>query len=297
MKKTLFVLLFIIILLTPAVSMEITTLFHISDMSFNNTDTSTVSSFSGTYYPWGISVFGSDEINDDMSLKAGVFYDPILRYTTYTLFEYQHEFFKLGVGPFFGTFNTAETILKSGISTSVRVELPGILFASLKADSSIGSRFVKVGDYLQEYNKISVGYYIPNAICSVSLTSKSFVTKQASNLEVNDSFTEYAFNVDIFQKNVGFSAMLSFAYQTITRSYLDTVSSISTENTLNSLVLGTNFTFNIADGFSLLTNLESNVYSFGYNGDTALTLPTSGPGVFLFRFTTGVSLDLDIFKK
>jgi hypothetical protein len=297
MKKTIFVILFIIIILTPAISMEISTLFHISDMSFKSTDTSTVSSFSGTYYPWGISVFGSDEISDDMSLKAGVFYDPILRYTTYTLFEYQHEYFKLGVGPFFGTFNTAETILKSGISTSVRVELPGILFASLKADSSIGSRFVKVGDYLQEYNQISIGYYIPNAICSVSLTSKSFVTKQASNLEVDDSFTEYAFNVDMFQKNVAFTAMLSFAYQTLTRTYLNTSTSDSTKNTLNSLILGTNFTFNIADGFKLLTNLESNVYSFGYNGSDPLTLPSSGPGIFLFRFTTGVSLDLDIFKK
>ncbi len=297
MKRAILSVLILITVLFPISSMEISALFHISDISFDKTDTAPVSSFSGTYYPWGISVFGSDEINDDMSLKAGVFYDPVLRYTTYTLFEYQHEFFKLGVGPFFGTFNTPGTILKSGISTSVRVEIPGLLYASLKADSSIGSRFVKVGDYLQEFNEISVGYYIPNAICSVSLTSKSFVTKQASNLEVDDSFTEYAFKVDMFQKNVSFRAMLSFAYQTLTRSYLNTVSSDVKENTLNSLILGTNFTFQLADGFSLITNLESNVYSFGYNDTTALTLPTSGPGIFLFRLTTGVSLDLDVFKK
>lgn len=297
MKRAILSTLILITVLIPLSSMEISTLFHISDISFDKSSTVPVSSFSGTYYPWGISVFGSDEISDDMSLKAGVFYDPVLRYTTYTLFEYQHEFFKLGVGPFFGTFNTPGTILKSGISTSVRVEIPGILYASLKADSSIGSRFVKVGDYLQEFNEISVGYYIPNAICSVSLTSKSFVTKQASNLEVDDSFTEYAFKVDMFQKNVSFRAMLSFAYQTLTRSYLNTVSSNVNENTLNSLILGTNFTFQLADGFSLITNLESNVYSFGYNDTTALTLPTSGPGIFLFRLTTGVSLDLDVFNK
>ncbi|MCK5198865.1 MAG: hypothetical protein KAR21_10965, partial [Spirochaetales bacterium] len=164
MKKIIFSILFIIAFLIPASGMEISTLFHISDISFDNTDTAPVSNFSGTYYPWGISVFGNDEISDEMSLQAGVFYDPILRYTTYTLFDIQHSFFKLGVGPFFGLFNTEETIMKSGISTSVRVEIPGMMFASLKADSSIGSRFVKVGDYIQEFNEISVGYYIPNAI-------------------------------------------------------------------------------------------------------------------------------------
>ena len=296
MKKSILVILFIITFLIPAAGMEISTLFHISDISFNKSDTAPVSDFSGTYYPWGISIFGSDEINDDMSLKVGVLYDPILRYTTYTLFEYQHSFFKLGVGPFFGLFNTNETILKSGISTSVRVELPGIMFASLKADSSIGSRFVKVGDYLQEFNEISVGYYIPNAICSLNLTSKTFVTKQGTNLEVNDSFTEYAFKVDIFQKNVAFRALLSFAYQTLTRTYLDTAVPQTNENTLNSLVLGTDFTFKIADGIDLMTNLESNIYSFGYNDDTALTLATTLPGSFLFRLTTGVSIDLDVFK-
>lgn len=297
MKRSILSLLFLITFLIPATGMEISTLFHISNISFNKTDTAPVSNFSGTYYPWGISVFGSDEISDELSLRAGVFYDPILRKTTYTLFEYQHNFFKLGVGPFFGLFNTAETIMKSGISTSVRVELPGIMFASLKADSSIGSRFVKVGDYIQEFNEISVGYYIPNAICSVSLTSKSFVTKQAAALEVDDSFTEYAFKVDIFQKNVAFRALLTFAYQTLTRTYLNTSTAATTENTLNSLILGTNFTFRIADGFDLITNLESNIYSFGYNDEAALTLAATFPGVFLFRLTTGVSIDLDVFRK
>ncbi|MCK5199058.1 MAG: hypothetical protein KAR21_11940 [Spirochaetales bacterium] len=297
MKKTIFSILFIIIFIIPAAGMEISTLFHISNISFDKTDTSTVTNLSGTYFPWGISVFGNDEISDEMSLQAGILYDPILRRTTYTLFEYQHSFFRLGVGPFFGLFNTKETIMKSGISTSVRVEIPGIMFASLKADSSIGSRFVKVGDYIQEFNEISAGYYIPNAICSLSLTSKSFVTKQAAALEVDDSFTEYAFKVDIFQKNVAFRALLSFAYQTLTRTYLDTSGPTTTENTLNSLILGTNFTFKIADGFSLLTNLESNIYSWGYDDGSALTLATSFPGVFLFRLTTGFSIDLDVFKK
>jgi len=201
------------------------------------------------------------------------------------------------VGPFFGTFNTSGTILKSGISTAVRIELPGIIYASIRADSSIGSRFVKVGDYIQEYNKVSIGYYIPNAICSLNLTSKSFVTKQAANLEVDDSFTEYAFKVDMFQKNIAFRALLSFAYQTLTRTYLNTDTSISHENKLNSLILGTDFTFKLNDGLSFITNFESNMYSFGYNDTDALNMATTWPGNFLFRITTGISIDIDTYRK
>jgi len=297
MKKTVFTLLFLITFLISASGMEISTLFHISDISFDKKDISPVSSLSGTTYPWGISIFGTDSISDDMQIRAGIFYDPVLRYTTYTLFEYQHDFFKLGVGPFFGTFNTSGTILKSGISTAVRIELPGIIYASIRADSSIGSRFVKVGDYIQEYNKVSIGYYIPNAICSLNLTSKSFVTKQAANLEVDDSFTEYAFKVDMFQKNIAFRALLSFAYQTLTRTYLNTDTSISHENKLNSLILGTDFTFKLNDGLSFITNFESNMYSFGYNDTDALNMATTWPGNFLFRITTGISIDIDTYRK
>ncbi len=296
MKKFIFVLLFITIFLIPVSGMEISTLFHISDISFDKTDTSTVSTFSGTYYPWGISIFGKDNISDDIILKAGVFYDPILRYTTFTLFEYQHSFFKLGLGPFFGLFNTAQTPMKSGISTSVQVEFPGFIYASLKADSSIGSRFIKAGDYIQEFNEIAIGYYIPNAICSFSITSKSFITKQTSTLEVDDSFREYAFKIDMFQKNVPLRTLVSFAYQTVSRTYLVSGATSTTENRLNSLILGTNFTFKVSDGIELITNMESNIYSFGYSDATPLTLANSGPGVFLFRLTTGVSLDLDLLK-
>ena len=102
---------------------------------------------------------------------------------------------------------------------------------------------------------------------------------------------------DLPVKNVAFTALLSFAYQTVTRSYLDTATSVIHENTLNSLILGTNFNFKLAKGFTLITNLESNVYSFGYNDTTSLTLPTTGPEMFLFRLTTGVSLDLDLLRN
>ena len=183
--------------------------------------------------------------------------------------------------------------MKSGLSTSVRVEIPGIIFASLIADSSIGARFVKTGDYIQEKNVLTVGYYIPNALCSVSMETKSFVTKQGSALEIDDSFTEYAFKVDIFQKNIAFKTLLSFAYQSLSRTYLDTSSGTSTSNTINSLVFGTDFSIPVSNSITLLLNLDSNIYSFGYEDSAPLTMPDSGIGLYLFRATTGITIKLN----
>lgn len=293
MKKLLLTFLFTVSSFYIVFGLEITTSITSGNLAFNQSSTAPVSTFSGKDFTWGMSVFGEEHITDNVVLKAGVHYDPVLRYTTNTLFEYQFSFFKLGVGPFFGVFNTPETIMKSGITSSVRIELPGIIFASLEADSSIGARFVKVGDYIQEKNMITVGYYIPNALCSLNLTTKSFVAKQGSALEVDDSFTEYSFKVDIFQKNVTFKALLSFGYQTLSRTFLNTSTGTTTSNTLNSLVFGTDFTFQITEGISIIANLESTIYSFGYENDsTPLTLPDSGIEQYLFRITTGVTLTL-----
>ena len=284
--------LFLFSIFTSAFAMELTTSVSSGNLSFDKTASSPVSTFPGTKFPWGISVYGEKYVTDNTSIKAGVFYDPVLRYTINTLFQYQYNFFKLGVGPFFGIFNTPQTIMKSGITTTVKIELPGVIFASLEADSSIGARFVKVGDYIQEKNLITIGYYIPNAICSLNLVTKSFVMKQGDALEVDDSFTEYSFKVDIFQKNVAFRTVLSFAYQTLSRSYFNTSTGITSTNILNSLVFGTHFKFNFSDNLSLFTTLESNVYSFGYLDASPITLPQTGIGLYLFRATTGITVKL-----
>lgn len=287
---------FILILTVSAFSLpalEITSSATAGNLTFNKDSLAPVSTFAGTDFAYGGSIYGEDSITDSIMLKAGVFYDPVLRYTVNTLFEYQHNFFKLGVGPFSGIFNTSETIMKSGISTSVRVEIPGIIFASMTADSSIGARFVKVGDYIQEKNVITVGYYIPNALCSVNLATKSFVTKQTSSLEIDDSFTEYSFKVDIFQKNIAFRTLLSFAYQTLSRTYMNTSAGTTTSNTINSLVFGTNFSMPVTDSISFSINLDSNIYSFGYMDSTPITMPDSGIGLYLFRATAGITLNLD----
>jgi len=276
-------------------ALELTTMYHMGNLAFDRSSESAQTSLSGVNYPWGLSLFGEHEISKDLSLEAGFFYDPILRNTTYTRFEYEDEFFRIGVGPFFGTFNSWSSILKSGISTSVRVEFPGLLFASLRSDSSIAARFIKAGDYMQERNEITFGYYIPNAICTLNLTTKRYVAQQSATLETDDSFTEYSFDVDIHQKNVPVRVLLSFAYQQRSRTY-DFDSSPDESNSLNSLVFGTRLTVDVSPSIALIADIDHNIYSFGKYDDGsssgALDLPDSGLGMYLFQGSIGMRMEL-----
>jgi len=270
-------------------ALELTGLLHSGNLSFDKTAKTTQSSISGSSFFYGASLYATQKINDALSLDAGLVYDPVLRYTTITRFQYNQDYITLGVGPFFGTFNTTGKILQPGISTEVKAQLPGILYASLRSDSTIGARFSEDGDYSQEYSAISLGYYIPNAICSFNLITKEFAVRKSSTLEITDSFKEYSFKVDIFQKNVPYGVLLNFAYQQLTRNYADTSASSSTENVLNSIVLGTKFTFRATDALTLLAELESSVYSFGSEEDEDLTLPDGLPEAYLFRAALGAT--------
>lgn len=267
-------------------AVDVTALFHGGNLTFDKESTALETSLSGTDFYYGFSLFGEQSIDDNLTLKIGFQYDPVLRYTSYTTFQYARDFYTIAVGPFFGLFNSWDTIMKSGISTSVRLDFPGVAFASFRSDSSLAARFTKAGDYLQEHNEISVGYYIPHAICSLNLVTKRYVSQQTDTLEVDDSFTEYSYDVNIFQKNVPVRVLLSFAYQHLERIY--STGATSETNSLNSLILGTDFRIELSPTMTLITMLDSNIYSFGSAGSGALSLPDSGIGLFLFRGSMGL---------
>lgn len=259
-----------------------------NNIGFQKSDKEPVTDYKGTKYDYGVSAFINHEIDDELSLETGLKYDPILRNTVQARFTYSRDYFRVGVGPFLGIFNTKNSLLKSGISSSVRVEYPGKVFASVRSDSTIAARFSKDGDYLQEFNKLTFGYYIPNAICSLNLETKRFVTQESSSLEIEDSSNEYSFEVDIYQKNIPLRLLLSFAYRSTLRIYNDTNGGTN-KNTLNSLIFGTRMQVEAGKRLTLIADIDHNVYSFGKNtkDEESISLPDSGLGVYLFELKLG----------
>jgi hypothetical protein len=272
----------------PVFSLDVGIEGWMGNLGFLAARTADDATFPGANYFWGLSAYGSQAVTDVISFETGYYYDQILRSTSYTLLNYHADFLTVGFGPFFGLFNDLNTLMKSGISTSVRVELPGVLFVSFRSDSSIGGELVRVGDYLQTRNDISAGVYLPNAICTLSLNSRAFEQKAAS-AKVVDSLTEYAFSTDIYKKNVPYRVLVTVAYQNLTRSFIDDLTLAATSATLNSVILGMEVDVAITSAILAKVGIEGNVYSFGQG-----TLVGSC-GTFLFRTFAGVKMNVDSF--
>ncbi len=270
-------------------SSEVGTSFTFSNIDFTDDRAKTDTEVSGTDFLYGLSVFGNADVSQDMNLETGLFYDPILKYSISALLSYRSDFFELKAGPFFGVFNDFSTILKPGISTEILVDVPGVIFGRLSADSSIGGRLVSSGDYLQEKSVLGVGFYIPNAICEASLSTKTFTEKTSAGEKVS-KLQEYAFSTDIYQKNRPYRFELTFGYQTRTLTFIETS---TVEHTFNSLILGTRIDLAASSKMDLFFDLKSNIYSFGEADGTFMETATSGLGMYLFSLETGVSFRLD----
>ncbi len=255
----------------------------VGNLGFRTDRASTDTSLPGSDYFWGISVFGSQPVSDSVKVEAGFYSDPILRNTTRTIFTYDAKFLSVGIGPIFGLLNDLGTPVKSGISASVRLEYPGVLFFSLRSDSSIGGSLVQTGDYAQELTEIALGLYLPNAICSVGIRTRSFEQKAASQ-SVTDSLTEYTFSTEMYKKNVPYRLRIWMAYEDLTRSF---IAASTTTATLGSVVLGTQVEASLPGAFVVTAGIEGNVYSFG------LGTLSGSDSAFLFRTYAGVRMRLD----
>ncbi len=282
-KTALVSLAFIVLSTAAAAGLDLGVDGWLGNLGFRTDRAITDTTLPGADYFWGLSVYGSQAITDAIGFETGFDGDPVLRNIAYTLFSYNQKILSVGIGPFFGFFNDTSTLLKSGISTAVRLEIPGIAFISFRSDSSIGGELIQVGDYLQSRSDIAIGVYLPNVICSVFVNSRSFDQKTAT-ADVIDSLTEYGLQTDIYQKNVPYRLLLTFSYQSLSRAF---VAATTTTATLDSLILGLQITATLPGSVSLHAGVEGNVYSFGVG-----SLVGSATN-FLFRSYAGVKVSLD----
>lgn len=285
-------LLLLLILITSSLSaLDVSADFSMGNLIFPSNFVEGATAFTGDAYPWGLNLTVAHELSDNASIKAGFLSDPILKNIIFTEVLYQEDFFTIGVGPFFGAFNSATMILNSGLSMSIKVQIPGILFFNFRTDNSIGTRMIEPGNYLQTRNEILFGFYVPNAICSIYMNTKDYVTVTPTG-EIQDSMADYVFSVEMFQKNVPYKVDLRFGYEHLSKSYF-TGATLTAEHVIGSILVGLKFDMQIVDFFGFYIDMDTNVYAFGYNTAGLLSIPTTGVHSFLFRAKAGFRIDID----
>ncbi|TFG82100.1 MAG: hypothetical protein E4H20_08380, partial [Spirochaetales bacterium] len=233
---------------------------------------------------YGARVSLSEELGENFSLETSYITDPVIRHIVRSVVAYESGIVRIAAGPVLGLFNTVGTPIKAGISVNMRIDVPGIIFVSARADSSMGAGLMAEGDYAQELAELEAGWYVFNAICSASLVTRKFYRVVAADQILADASNRYAFSVDIFKKSSPYRLLLSLGYQDLTRTYPDT-----TIDKLGLLFIGTRVNAQIDSRLSIVTELESGVYAFGLE---ALTGRGPDPNTFMFRVSAGIRLRL-----
>ncbi len=289
MKKSSILAAFILISAVFTVpAWEVGTSVHLTNLGFHKNRTSDILTFSGLDFPWGVDAYLNHAVTDKIGINAGYYMDPILRNSVYTLFTFKESFLNLSVGPFFGLFNARNALLKAGISTSIKLSFPGIIFLQFRTDSSIGGRLIQEGDYLQERNVATLGFYVPFAICSIGLHTKKYTEKVADGERIDTQYI-YSFTTDIYKKNVPYKVIVNFAFHQLSKTFIEAAG--TTVHTLNSLVAGFQVDIFASEVITLQLGLDSSIYTFGTNALLGISNP--GPGGYLFDARAGVNINID----
>ncbi len=268
----------------PLAALELGATFDLSNLEFDNDRPVTATSLPGDSYLWGLSMTGAENLNADTTVELVYQNDPVLRQIVYTRLQYTDQFFRISVGPFFGLLNAPDTLLQSGLSTTVELFAPGLARIGLRSDTSLSGRLVVAGDYIQERSELSVGFYVPNALPTLYIRSKRYTYKTSTGENV-DSLTAYGLETDVFQKNIPYHVTLDFAFQSRSLAF---VAGSTTTHAYGAIVLGTDIRAQVTESLSVHLDLESSIYTFG----TEFLVGTVNTESFLFRARLGASVIL-----
>ncbi len=264
-------------------SLDLSAYGSFGNLALEADGTSAVSEDGGAFDPTNFfrASFGAEEaVSESFTFGATFERDPILRNILTTAVGFDARFAKITVGPFFGPFNTEGSVLTSGISTAIRLELPGVLFGSFRADSTIGAGISAPGDYVQERSEVSFGVYVPNVITAFRIASEGFTEKVEADLTIADERTRYELTADVFKKNIPYTAHVVMGYQELKRSYIS--QSDSSSDRLGALIVGMDVTLRVSPELKLTVGGEMPIYAWGIGA-----LKSPSPSTALYQVNAG----------
>lgn len=271
---------------SSAAGLEIEGSFQLANLGFTPTRDPADATYNGGDYFWGGSLFLSQSFSSSIQVDAALNRDLIVGNSLSALFQYKTDYFRVGMGPYLGLLNSSSTILKSGISSLLRAEFPGVAFVSLRTDASLGGR-ASTGDNSAQRNEIILGFYIrDSAICSFGMSYKELDYFKGSNFVI-DSLTAYSFDVKVFEKNVPYRLDFNFAYETLLRQYNDPV---GPSHGLHSVIVGAGIDLLITPAFALTLSMRTSVWTFGT--DSLSDVSDIGFSLFLFQGSVGFRIVL-----
>ncbi|GBU27181.1 hypothetical protein R84B8_00707 [Treponema sp. R8-4-B8] len=173
----------------------------------------------------------SESLNWSVSFER----DNLLQNSINALFGAKTDFFNVRFGPFLG-FVDDFTIPDVGIIGNLELNLPGIVSLSISGSSTLGSQYEFTSHTYRETAGVKLGFWIQNAIPSLSANIKFLSRQIDESVVVDDTLFKYYFTLELFTKNHSISGFINLGYQTYKRVYKKDTGDFSDE--LSSWLVG-----------------------------------------------------------
>ena len=243
-----------------------------------------VAAYPSTNYFWGGEAWVSAPIGFDGVIKVAYEHDPVLRNLVTGQVAFERGIAKISVGPLVGLFNSAAVPLSAGLAAKVEFRWPGTAYFSILSEGGLAVGTLQLSEDPQARTELAAGFYVPNAIVSGILSVKRF-SDQLDGYLVTDTATRYVLTIDIFQKNVPYTVLLTTGYELRSKFF----AASGATDSLGSIVVGAKVSAQVAPGYSVSADLQSAMYTFGF-----ANLVNRGPGASAFMFSAGIGLVINL---
>jgi hypothetical protein len=242
-------------------SLDLSAVAGAGNLSFNTLSEEPLGNgeFNGYPYPFG-RIALTDVVSETLGYSVSLERDPVLRNVLNGELRITAGLFSFSLGPLFGLFDTRESPFKPGVSAGIGVDFPGIIFASLRGGTIFGA-LRETGDYTLETGAVTLGFWLPNLVNTLSFTAKKFSLLQAGALLTEDELFRFCYRAEIYSKNVPYTVFIDMGYQTLIRSYDGPL--VNEKDTYHTFFLGFEAAITVRPLFTLLFGAEMPIYSWG----------------------------------
>jgi hypothetical protein len=240
--------------------------------------------FPADNYFWGGEAWLAAPLGEDAAIRVSYERDPVTRNGAIAAVQFERGIARISVGPRFGFLNTDSVPFSIGLSSSVRLQWPGVAYLSMRSDGGTAISVLSLDSDPQARTELAAGFYVPNAIVSGILTAKRFNELDSAGGLVTDSLTRYAMTIDVYKKNVPYTALLTMGYELRSKHF----ATGDVTDSLGAVILGLDSSVQLGRAFKLLGGISTGAFVFGIDD-----LKGRGPKNSSFLFSADLGLAVE----
>ncbi len=230
----------------------------------------------------------TDKLTSRMDGTISFERDTVSGNTLSAMGTYRTSFLEISGGPSLGVLNSTQDdddvtmLFQPGLALGFSVIIPGKFIGRAYSEFALPPAASSAGQVYLQRGELSIGFYLPNILCTARVSQRSTVTL-GDSMTITKSIIDYGIYSEAFKKGSPFRINVDFIYR-VSDYYL------STDNPANRkfghLVLGGGATWVPRNDFNIYIRGAGSLYTFSLLDDV------NDQNDFFFDLSLGVRMTL-----